>query len=178
MCLPWILKVVWDPPGGENQWRQTHGLVINAPSHFASHVTFYLENLNLHFIRHHRSFPLWHPSSKPGRGKLPFFIFRTTITTTTKFNLNHSKTIIRSKTRTTTFLTGFYSLVLLFSSERERERERERGREREKSLYKFFSTNILKENQHRWYCKDTVGKEMTRNHFVPLSRGTRGARGL
>lgn len=46
---------------------------LNAPSQVAPHLPFYLENQNLHFIRHHRSLPPWHPSLRPGREKVPVF---------------------------------------------------------------------------------------------------------
>ena len=49
------------------------GPQLNAPSQVAPHLPFYLENQNLHFIRHHRSLPPWHPSLRPGREKVPMF---------------------------------------------------------------------------------------------------------
>lgn len=45
----------------------------NAPSQVAPRLPFYLENQNLHLIRHHRSSPPRRPSSRPGREKVPVF---------------------------------------------------------------------------------------------------------
>ena len=58
-------------------------------------------------------------------------------TTTTKFSPNHSEAIMRSKTRTTTFLTGFYN-PLLYSALTKMLIPWEG---KKKSLYECFSTN-------------------------------------
>lgn len=87
-------------------------------SHFARHPPFYLENSNLHFRRHHRPFPPQHPSLRPSKETLPFLspLGAAVTTAAAKFNPNHPMTITGRKTRTATSLTGFYSLVLLFSA--------------------------------------------------------------